>query len=83
MYEKFLEIIEFIKENLEHNCPFVLSLPTGHKFEETDNENTLMHLRLVPATILTFQWDPSIAEEITAVTNTYLKPDVMMLIQSL
>ncbi|KRT85108.1 hypothetical protein AMK59_1532, partial [Oryctes borbonicus] len=58
VYQKFSDVIAFIQENLEHNCPFVLSSPTGHKFEETDNENTLMQLRLVPATIITFQWDP-------------------------
>lgn len=68
---------------MEHDCPFTLSLPTGHKFEEGDHENSLMDLRLVPATIIAFQWDNSVAEEITAVTTTYLKPDVMMLIQSL
>ncbi|GJQ66327.1 putative UBX domain-containing protein [Trypoxylus dichotomus] len=83
VYEKFSEVIALVQENLEHDCPFLLSSPTGHKFDEADNESTLMQLRLVPATILTFQWDPSIAEEITSVTNTYLKPDVMMLIQSL
>lgn len=83
VYEKFSEIIEFVQENLEHDCPFILSSPTGHKYEDADSDSTLMQLRLVPATILTFQWDPSIAEEITSVTATYLKPDVMMLIQSM
>lgn len=76
-------MIAFIRENLEHDCPFAVSSPTGHKYEEADYENTLMHLRLVPATILTFQWDASISEEVTSVTTTYLKPEVMMLIQSL
>ncbi|KAI4468485.1 ubx-related [Holotrichia oblita] len=83
VYEKFSDVLAFIQENLEHDCPFIVSSPTGHKYEVADHENTLMHLRLVPATILTFQWDPSIAEEITSVTTTYLKPEVMMLIQSL
>lgn len=43
-----------------------------------------MDLRLVPATILTFQWDPMVAEDIAAGShNTFLKPEIMMLMQSL
>lgn len=43
-----------------------------------------MDLRLVPATILSFQWDPMVAEDVAAGTqNTFLKPEVMMLMQSL
>lgn len=83
MYEKFSEVIDFIQQNLEHSgLPFVLSLPTGHKLEESDYDSTLMQLRLVPATILTFQWDTSIGEELSTVSS-YLKPEVMMLMQTL
>lgn len=84
VYEKFSQVYDFIEENLDNpGLPFVLTSPTGHKFEEQDKESTLMDLRLVPATILIFQWDQSIAEDVASVTNTYLKPDVMMLVQSL
>ncbi|XP_022912967.1 UBX domain-containing protein 6 [Onthophagus taurus] len=83
VYEKFSEVLSFIQENLEHDCPFIVLSPTGHKFEETDNDKSLVDLRLVPATILNFQWDPSIADEIQRVTNSYLKPELMMLIQAL
>lgn len=44
-----------------------------------------MDLRLVPATILSFQWDPEVAEDVAAGSQntTFLKPEVMMLMQSL
>lgn len=85
MYEKYSEVLEFVQENLENpGLPFDLTSPTGHKFEEEEKDKTLMDLRLVPATILLFQWDSSIAEDIaTGSNNTYLKPEVMMLMQPL
>lgn len=72
-----------MQENLEHDCPFILTTPTGHQLDEAEKDSTLANLRLVPATILTFQWDPAIAEEMTAAGNTYLKPEIVMLVQSL
>lgn len=85
MYEKFSEVFDFVKENLEHDgLPFILNSPTGLKYEESDKESSLMDLRLVPATILIFQWDPSVEEDLKAAGNiTYLKPEVMLLVQSL
>lgn len=85
VYEKVSDVIDFVQENLEHSgLPFVLTTPTGHKLEEDDRDSTLMDLRLVPATILLFQWDPMVAEDIARAShNTFLKPDVMMLMQSL
>lgn len=83
MYEKFSDIIEFIHENLDISAPFVVTSPSGHKFEETDYDSTLFTLKLVPATILTFQWESTEAESMTKCSNTYLKPEVMMLVQQL
>lgn len=85
VYEKFSEVIDFIQENLENpGLPFILMSPTGHKFEEEDKETTLMDLRLVPATILSFQWDPLVAEDVARSSHTtYLKPEIMMLMQPL
>ncbi|XP_028133703.1 UBX domain-containing protein 6 [Diabrotica virgifera virgifera] len=86
VYEKFSEVVEFVKENLEHEgLPFVLSLSTGHRLEESDKDNTLMDLRLVPATILLFQWDASIENDLKAAggNTAYLKPEIMLLVQSL
>lgn len=85
VYEKYSEVLEFVKENLEHEgLPFLLSLPTGHKLEEGDKESTLADLRLVPATILLFHWDPSVEDDLKAIGNmAYLKPEVMLLVQSM
>lgn len=85
VYEKFSEVYDFVKENLEHDgLPFILSTPTGQRFEESDKESSFADLRLVPATILIFQWDPSVEEDLKAAGNiTYLKPEVMLLVQSM
>lgn len=84
VFEQLNAIFEFVRENLDQSgLPFTLSLPTGHRLEESDGEKTLVDLRLVPATILTFEWDPEYAEAITAASTTILKPDVMLLLQPL
>ncbi|CAG9766427.1 unnamed protein product [Ceutorhynchus assimilis] len=85
VYEKLAEVLDFVRDHLEHEgLPFILSSPTGLKLEEKDFDSTLADLRLVPATILIFQWDPAFDEEIKASgSNTFLKPEVMMLMQQL
>lgn len=84
VFEQLNAVFEFVRENLENSgLPFVLSMPTGHKLEEADGEKTLVDLRLVPATILMFEWDPEYADAINAASNTILKPDIMMLLQSI
>lgn len=83
VYEKFSEVTNFIEQNLDNSTPlFHLYSPTGHRLEESDKTSTLVDLRLVPATILSFQWDPLISDEM-AKNNSYLKPEVMMLLQPL
>ncbi|XP_063834195.1 UBX domain-containing protein 6 [Ostrinia nubilalis] len=85
VYERYNEIHEFVQENLEHNgLPFVLNTPTGHKLLlEEDANKTLIDLRLVPATVLTFAWHSSVFEEINNSPNkdVFLKPEVMVLVQ--
>ena len=84
MYERYNEIHEFVRENLEHDLPFVLNTPTGHKLiHDEDANKTLIDLRLVPATILTFAWHASVAEQIHNSPNkdVFLKPEVMVLVQ--
>ncbi|KAH9645440.1 hypothetical protein HF086_006466 [Spodoptera exigua] len=84
VYERYNDIHEFVRENLEHDLPFVLSMPTGHKVTlEEDANKTLIDLRLVPATILTFAWHSSVAEQIQNSPNkdVFLKPEVMVLVQ--
>lgn len=84
VYERYNEIHEFVRENLEHDLPFVLNTPTGHKLiSEEDANKTLIDLRLVPAIILTFAWHSSVAEQIHNSPNkdVFLKPEVMVLVQ--
>ncbi|GLV40501.1 GDI interacting protein 3 [Carabus blaptoides fortunei] len=84
VFEPVNAIFEFVRENLDQSgLPFNLWLPTGQKLEEADGEKTLIDMRLVPATILTFEWDPEYADAINAASTTILKPDIMMLVQSL
>lgn len=59
-------------------------MPTGHKLLlEEDANKTLIDLRLVPATVLTFAWHSSVIEEINNSPNkdVFLKPEVMVLVQ--
>ncbi|XP_046972678.1 UBX domain-containing protein 6 [Vanessa cardui] len=87
VYERYNEIHEFVQENLEHSgLPFVLNTPTGHKLiPDEDANKTLIDLRLVPATVLTFAWHSSVIEEINSSPNkdVYLKPEVMVLVQEI
>lgn len=87
MYERYSEIHEFVQENLEHNgLPFILNTPTGHKIiYEEDANKTLIDLRLVPTTMLTFAWHSSVIDEINNSPNkdVYLKPEVMVLVQEI
>ncbi|CAG9858135.1 unnamed protein product [Phyllotreta striolata] len=85
VYEKYSEVMEFVGENLEHEgLPFYLADPTGRRLEEIDKEASLMDLRLVPATILLFHWDEAIEEDLKAAGNVaYLKPEVMLMVESL
>ncbi|XP_014359020.2 UBX domain-containing protein 6 [Papilio machaon] len=87
VYERYIEIHEFVQEHLEHgDLPFILNTPTGHKLiHDEDGTKTLIDLRLVPATVLTFSWDPSILEQINNSPNkdVYLKPEVMILVKEI
>ncbi|XP_049817457.1 UBX domain-containing protein 6-like isoform X2 [Aethina tumida] len=83
VYEKFSEVLEFVRENLDMDAPFELSTATGQKFGNEEAESSLVDLRLVPATILIFKWDKSIEEDIAlSGNNTFLKPEIMILMQS-
>lgn len=75
VHEKVDCIIEFVKEALEdENMAFNLSTPQGQVLAK-NSEQTLISFKLVPATILTFATD--------APRQTYLKPEVLMLVESL
>jgi UBX domain-containing protein 6 len=84
VYEKLDAVSRFLRENLlDEDMPFILTTPTGHRLSDEDAEKNLADLRLVPATILTFSLDPSIAEDADKGQQTmYLKPEIMILVQS-
>lgn len=78
VHEKFETVVSFVRENLEEeDLPFHLTTPTGHKLTEEDEQSSLVDLRLVPATILTF-----VANDVQAdKSKMFLKGDVMLLVQ--
>lgn len=66
--------------------PYHLTNPTGQRLNDSDDdmEKTLIDLHLVPAAILTFQWDSKVLSELTKSGDiTYLKPEVQLLVQSI
>jgi UBX domain. len=85
VYEKLEAVNKFLRENLlNEDLPFILTTPVGHQLSDEDGDKTLTDLRLVPAAILTFSWDFSIAEEgFQEQQPVYLKPEILMLMQSL
>lgn len=65
VYEQLSAVVDFVTENLEMPLPFqLLDSVTGAKFQTMSS--SLQDLGLVPASVLTFQWDPQIAAEIQA-----------------
>lgn len=85
VYEKLEAVNKFLRENLlNEDLPFILTTPIGHQLSDEDADKTLADLRLVPAAILTFSWDLSSAEEeVREPQPLYLKPEILMLVQSL
>jgi hypothetical protein len=85
VYEKLEAVNKFLRENLlNEELPFILTTPIGHQLSDEDADKTLTDLRLVPAAILTFSWDCSIADEaVREQQPVYLKPEILMLMQSL
>ena len=85
VYEKLEAVNVFLRENLlNEDLPFILTTPIGHQLSDEDADKTLTELRLVPAAILTFSWDYSIAEEgVQEQQPAYLKQEILMLMQSL
>lgn len=79
VHEKVENVLGFVRENLEdEEMKFSLATPTGHKLTIEDEQSSLVDLRLVPATILTFVPDSDYQHE---KSKLYLKADVMILVQ--
>lgn len=87
VYDKFSEVYNFVNDNVEHKgLPFVLISPSGSKLlVDEEAEKSLMDLRLIPAVILKFAWDSSVAEAVDQSNqrDVYLKPEVMMLVTNI
>ncbi|KAG7176729.1 UBX domain-containing protein 6-like [Homarus americanus] len=80
VHEKVEEVMKFIRECLVNDWrPFFLSLSGGGKVTET--EQSLVELRLVPAVVLNFKWDPSIQDP-NLDDYVFLNPETLMLLQS-
>nr|CAD7461729.1 unnamed protein product [Timema tahoe] len=81
VYEKFEAVTSFLRETLvEEDRSFVLTTPTGHRLGLEEDSQTLVDLRLVPASVLIFSWDPPL---VSADKQLYLKPEVMILVQNI
>ncbi|XP_072019966.1 UBX domain-containing protein 6-like [Amphiura filiformis] len=85
--DKVSSVMEFVRNQLVNDWqPFVLSEAGGHKL--TEENSTLAELKLTPAAMLNFAWDATIMAEIAASQGSvqeteYLKPEVLLLLQSL
>nr|CAD7199034.1 unnamed protein product [Timema douglasi] len=82
VYEKFEDVTSFLRETLvEEDRSFVLTTPTGHRLGPEEDSQTLVDLRLVPASVLIFSWDPPLVS--ADKQQLYLKPEVIILVQNL
>nr|CAD7257045.1 unnamed protein product [Timema shepardi] len=76
VYEKFEDVTSFLRETLvEEDRPFVLTTPTGHRLGPEEDSQTLVDLRLVPASVLIFSWDPPLVS--ADKQQLYLKPEIV------
>ncbi|KAL0278989.1 UNVERIFIED_CONTAM: hypothetical protein PYX00_000645 [Menopon gallinae] len=74
VHEKFSSVIEFVREALrDETISFSLNTPTGQ--EITDENATLLELKLIPASVLNFRAQSA--------GKCFLKPEVMALVQTL
>ncbi|XP_050735790.1 UBX domain-containing protein 6-like [Eriocheir sinensis] len=79
VHEKFEEVLKFVRENLVNDWrPFFLTISGGGKV--TEGDQNLVELRLVPAIVFNFEWDPDVQDP-NLDDNVYLKPETLMLLQ--
>ncbi|BET00799.1 UBX domain-containing protein [Nesidiocoris tenuis] len=75
VYEKVRAVKEFVREHVSCEADFRLVNALGGELGESEDDRTLLDLKLVPAVLLTFAWS---CEE-TPASN--LKPDTLLLLQ--
>lgn len=79
VYEKFSEVMSFVRSHLVNDWrPFILSLSGGGKITEEDQN--LVDLRLVPAVVFNFTWDPSVQDP-NLDDSVYLNDETRLLLQ--
>ncbi|KAG0722307.1 UBX domain-containing protein 6 [Chionoecetes opilio] len=79
VHEKFEEVIKFVQENLVNDWrPFFLSISGGGKV--TEESQNLVELRLVPAVVFNFEWDPDVQDP-NLDDDVFLGPETLMLLQ--
>ncbi|XP_055936378.1 UBX domain-containing protein 6-like [Argiope bruennichi] len=78
VHERLSAVKQFIAENLcNPEQEFHLLLPGGSKL--TEDSNSLMELKLVPAVLLNFLWTDGPSNS----NSSFLKPDIMALLEDL
>lgn len=81
VYEKFEEIMSFVRGHLANDWrPFFLNLSGGGNVTEEDRN--LVELRLVPAVVFNFKWDPNIQDP-NLDDTVFLKQETLMLLQGM
>ena len=86
-HDKFSVVMDFIRECLDVDwIPFTVNSSTGHKLSE--ETQSLAELGLAPASVINFQYDPTVLKEVAAQRGStqfqrYLKTELLAAIQSL
>lgn len=79
VYEKFQAVVDFVTENLAVNTrPFTLKQLPNRSFTNDCFHKSLIELKLVPASLLSFFWESKQGADETA---GYLKEDLLNYIQ--
>ncbi|KAF7203240.1 UBX domain-containing protein 6 isoform X2 [Nothobranchius furzeri] len=85
-WDRVHALFEFVRESLVDGWqPFELVAPGGQKLQESE-EVSLVECNLVPAALLTFNWDAVVQADIAAAggkSPTLLKPELLETIQML
>ncbi|KAJ2944930.1 hypothetical protein O0L34_g1825 [Tuta absoluta] len=88
VYETYSDIHKFVRENLHSQFRelafFLRASGSDRKIVlEEDASKTLLELRLVPTTVLNFNWHASALEQVnnSPDKDVYLKPEVMNLLE--
>lgn len=76
VYEKGRALKEFVREHLNCDGRFAIRNALGQELSETDDDTTLLELKLVPAALVTFSWEEPEAPP------SFLKPETLLLLQS-